>query len=103
MALHILGMGDMISLVERASAEVTNADAAWMREKMAKAKFGLDDFIMVQSKLVSSMGSMAGVAKMLPGLGNMIDNSQLRTFFFCLFCGKRAVPREWHSCPSSKR
>jgi signal recognition particle subunit SRP54 len=102
MALRILGMGNMISLMERASTEVNNANAAWMREKMAKAECNFNNFMM-QLELVSSMGSMAGVAKMLPGLGNMINNSQLRTFFFCLFCGERAMPREWHSCPSSKR
>ena len=77
MASRILGMGDVISLVEKAAMTVTDADAARMQEKMAKAEFDFDDF-MAQSKLVSSMGSMAGVAKMLPGLGNMIDNSQLR-------------------------
>ena len=76
MASRILGMGDVISLVEKASMEVSDADAARMQEKMAKAEFDFDDF-MTQSRLVSSMGSMAGVAKMLPGLGNMIDNSQL--------------------------
>jgi signal recognition particle subunit SRP54 len=102
MASCILGMGDMISLVERASTEVNDANAARMREKMAKAKFDFDNF-MAQSELVSSMGSLVGVAKMLPGLGNMIDNSQLRTFFLCLFRGERAMPREWHSSPSSKR
>jgi signal recognition particle subunit SRP54 len=64
MASRILGMGDVISLVERASTEVTDADTTRMREKMAKAKFDFDDF-MAKSKLVSSMGSMAGVAKML--------------------------------------
>ena len=77
MATRILGMGDIVSLVEKASLEVSDADAARMQEKMVKAEFDFDDF-MTQSKLVSSMGSMAGVAKMLPGLGNMIDNSQLR-------------------------
>ena len=77
MASRILGMGDVVSLVEKASMEVSDADAARMQEKMAKAEFDFDDF-MTQSKLVSSMGSMAGVAKMLPGLGNMIDNSQLK-------------------------
>jgi signal recognition particle subunit SRP54 len=77
MASRILGMGDIVSLVEKASLEVSDADAARMQEKMVKAEFDFDDF-MTQSKLVSSMGSMAGVAKMLPGLGNMIDNSQLR-------------------------
>ena len=77
MASRILGMGDIVSLVEKAALEVSDADAARMQEKMVKAEFDFDDF-MAQSKLVSSMGSMAGVAKMLPGLGNMIDNSQLR-------------------------
>lgn len=77
MASRILGMGDIVSLVEKAALEVSDADAARMQEKMVKAEFDFDDF-MTQSKLVSSMGSMAGVAKMLPGLGNMIDNSQLR-------------------------
>ena len=67
----------MISIVEKTSMEVTDANAARMQEKIAKAKYNFDDF-MAQSKLFSSMGSMAGVAKMLPGVGNMIDNSQLR-------------------------
>ncbi len=57
--------------------EVTNANAVQLQEKMAKAEYDFDNF-MVQSKLVLSMGSMAGVAKMLPGVGNMINNSQLR-------------------------
>ncbi|KAL7472211.1 hypothetical protein ACHAXS_012529 [Conticribra weissflogii] len=77
MASRILGMGDVISLVEKASMEVTDAEARRMQEKMVKAEFDFDDF-MTQSKMVSKMGSMAGVAKMLPGLGNMIDNSQIR-------------------------
>ncbi|KAL9191265.1 hypothetical protein ACHAXT_000971 [Thalassiosira profunda] len=76
MASRILGMGDVVSLVEKASMEVSDADAAKMQEKMAKAEFDFDDF-MQQSKMVASMGSMAGVAKMLPGMGNMIDNSQI--------------------------
>ena len=77
MASRILGMGDVVSLVEKASAEVSDADAAKMQEKMAKAEFDFDDF-MTQSKMVSKMGSMAGVAKMLPGMGSMIDDSQMR-------------------------
>ncbi len=67
----------MISIVEKALMEVTDANATRMQEKMAKAEYDFNDF-MAQSKLVSSMGSMAGVAKMLPGVGNMINNSQLR-------------------------
>ena len=77
MASRILGMGDVISLVEKASAEVSDAEAAKIQEKMAKAEFDFDDF-MQQSKMVSKMGNMAGVAKMLPGMGGMLDNSQMR-------------------------
>lgn len=77
MASRILGMGDVVSLVEKAAAEVSDADAAKMQDKMAKAEFDFDDF-MSQSKMVSKMGSMAGVAKMLPGMGSMIDDSQMR-------------------------
>jgi len=77
MASRILGMGDIISLVEKASMEVSDADAAKMQEKMAKAEFDFDDFL-TQSKMVLNMGGMAGVAKMLPGMGNMIDNSQMK-------------------------
>ncbi len=58
MASRILGMGDVISLVEKASMEVSDADAARMQEKMAKAEFDFDDF-MTQSRMVSKMGSMA--------------------------------------------
>ena len=77
MASRILGMGDVISLVEKASVEVSDADAKKMQEKMVKAEFDFDDFKQ-QSKMVASMGSMAGVAKMLPGMGNMLNNSQLK-------------------------
>ena len=77
MASRILGMGDVVSLVEKMSLEVNEADAQKMQDKMIKAEFDFDDF-MTQSRMVSKMGSMAGVAKMLPGMGNMINDSQLR-------------------------
>eukprot|EP00590_Aulacoseira_subarctica_P003114 CAMPEP_0172422190 /NCGR_PEP_ID=MMETSP1064-20121228/8386_1 /TAXON_ID=202472 /ORGANISM="Aulacoseira subarctica , Strain CCAP 1002/5" /LENGTH=527 /DNA_ID=CAMNT_0013162955 /DNA_START=212 /DNA_END=1795 /DNA_ORIENTATION=- len=78
MASRILGMGDVVSLVEKAAAEVTDAEARKMSQKMLEAKFDFDDF-MTQSKLVSKMGSFANVAKMIPGLGGSIDNSQIRS------------------------
>lgn len=77
MASRILGMGDVISLVEKASAEVSDADAAKMQKKMLEAKFDFDDFLK-QSELVSKMGSFAGVAKMLPGMGGQLNNAQIR-------------------------
>ena len=77
MASRILGMGDVISLVEKAAAEVSDADAAKMQQKMLEAKFDFEDFLK-QSELVNKMGSLAGVAKMLPGMGNALSNSQIK-------------------------
>mmetsp|Transcript_5899 Transcript_5899/g.8667 ORF Transcript_5899/g.8667 Transcript_5899/m.8667 type:complete len:586 (-) Transcript_5899:22-1779(-) len=77
MASRILGMGDVVSLVEKASAEVSDADAEAMQKKMLEAKFDFDDFVQ-QSDLVSKMGSFAGVAKMLPGVGGQLDNNKIR-------------------------
>mmetsp|Transcript_19131 Transcript_19131/g.28865 ORF Transcript_19131/g.28865 Transcript_19131/m.28865 type:complete len:573 (-) Transcript_19131:1438-3156(-) len=77
MASRILGMGDVISLVEQAAAKVSDEEAAKMAQKMADANFDFDDFLK-QSKLVSSMGSLAGVAKMLPGMSGALDSSKVR-------------------------
>lgn len=77
MASRILGMGDVVSLVEKAASEVTDADALQMQQKMLEAKFDFEDFLK-QMKLVSKMGSFAGVAKMIPGVSNMVDNSRIR-------------------------
>eukprot|EP00594_Rhizosolenia_setigera_P011749 CAMPEP_0178964316 /NCGR_PEP_ID=MMETSP0789-20121207/15600_1 /TAXON_ID=3005 /ORGANISM="Rhizosolenia setigera, Strain CCMP 1694" /LENGTH=524 /DNA_ID=CAMNT_0020649059 /DNA_START=273 /DNA_END=1847 /DNA_ORIENTATION=+ len=77
MASRILGMGDVVSLVEKAAAEVSDADAMKMQQKMLEAKFDFDDF-MKQTSLVSKMGSFAGVAKMIPGVSGMLDNSKIR-------------------------
>ena len=77
MASRILGMGDVVSLVEKAASEVSDADAAAMQQKMLEAKFDFNDF-MKQMKLVTKMGSFAGVAKMIPGVSGMMDNSRIR-------------------------
>jgi len=76
MASRILGMGDVVSLVEKAAGEVSDADAAQMTEKMRDATFDFEDFLK-QTRLVSKMGSFAGVAKMIPGVSGMIDQSQI--------------------------
>jgi signal recognition particle subunit SRP54 len=51
MASRILGMGDVVSLVEKASADISAAEAKAMQEKMAKAEFDFDDFLK-QAKMV---------------------------------------------------
>jgi signal recognition particle subunit SRP54 len=78
MASRILGMGDVVSLVEKAAAEVSDAEAAKMQQKMLDATFDFNDFLK-QTELVAKMGSMANIAKMMPGLGGNINTSQLRS------------------------
>jgi len=77
MASRILGMGDVVSLVEKAAAQVSAEEAAKMQEKMLKAEFDFDDFLK-QAKLVSTMGSIAGVTKLMPGMAGKYDSAQMR-------------------------
>jgi len=68
MAGRILGMGDVLSLIERAEREVDTSDAEEMQRKMRKADFSLDDFLK-QMKQVRKMGPLTSVLGMLPGMG----------------------------------
>jgi len=66
MASRILGMGDVVSLVEKAAEAVSEADAKKMEEKMRKGEFTLDDFL-EQLRAMKKLGSLESVMKMLPG------------------------------------
>jgi signal recognition particle subunit SRP54 len=77
MASRILGMGDVLSLVEKAQEEMDVGDAEKMTRKMMEAQFDFDDFLK-QTKMVSKMGSLGGLLKMMPGMGN-ISESKLAT------------------------
>ncbi len=69
---RILGMGDIVTLVEKAQSQVKEEEAARLQEKMAKGSFSLDDF-MAQMEKMQSMGSMRQLLKMIPGLGSQMD------------------------------
>ena len=73
MASLIVGMGDVVSLVEKATAEVSDADVSAMTKDMFDATF---DFVN-QSELITNMRSFADVAKMIPGIGGQIDTNQI--------------------------
>lgn len=77
LASRVLGMGDVVSLVEKAAAEVSEKEAQEMQKKMLEAKFDFDDFLK-QTSLVNKMGSFAGVANMLPGVAGSMDKSKMR-------------------------
>lgn len=71
MASRILGMGDVVSLVEKAQEAIDEKEAMALAEKMRKAEFDLNDFL-AQMKQIKKLGSLGSILKMLPGeLGNI--------------------------------
>ncbi len=81
MASRILGMGDIMSLVEKATAEIDEAEAMSMMEKMMSGQFDYND-LLKQMKMMKRMGKFSGLLKMIPGMSTManvdqIDDSQL--------------------------
>ena len=72
MASRILGMGDVVSLVERAAAEVDEQEAKKMQEKMRRNQFDFNDFLS-QLKQVSRMGGLESILKFLPGGRRLSD------------------------------
>ena len=70
MAQRILGMGDIVSLVEKAQENIDMQEAAKMAEKLRKAEFNLEDFL-AQMRQMKKLGPLGGIMKMLPGLGGM--------------------------------
>lgn len=76
MASRILGMGDVLTLVEKAQEEFDIADAEKMQQKMLTAKFDFTDFLK-QTRLLKNMGSLGGIMKMIPGM-NKLSDEQMR-------------------------
>ena len=76
MATRILGMGDIVSLVERAQEVFDEKSAREMEAKMAKAEFSFNDFLKIQ-KQMKMFGSMDNLLGMIPGLGLSKDDRQL--------------------------
>jgi signal recognition particle subunit SRP54 len=68
MASRILGMGDVISLVERAQQQFDEEEARKVQKKIAKNQFGFDDFLK-QIQQVKKMGNMKDLVAMMPGMG----------------------------------
>ncbi len=70
MAQRILGMGDVVSLVEKAQENIDAAEAERLAAKMKKADFDLEDFL-AQLKQMQKMGPLGGIVKMLPGMSGV--------------------------------
>ena len=71
MASRILGMGDVLTLIERAEQAVSEDEQAEMEARMRKGQFTFDDFLQAQ-RMLRRMGPLQGVLKMIPGLGQQL-------------------------------
>jgi signal recognition particle subunit SRP54 len=72
MAQRILGMGDVLTLVEQAQEAFDEMEAKEMQRKLRKATFTLDDFLK-QMRQVKKMGSLSKIMKFIPGMGQLLE------------------------------
>jgi signal recognition particle subunit SRP54 len=81
MASRILGMGDVVTLVEKAQEQFEAEEAEKLQKKMAKGTFGFDDFLK-QMQAVKKMGGIKDMLKLMPGMGQLgdidLDGSELK-------------------------
>jgi signal recognition particle subunit SRP54 len=73
MASRILGMGDVLTLIEKAEAAVEEDEHEAMEARMRAGQFSFDDFLSAQ-KMLKKMGPIQGVLKLIPGLGNQLKD-----------------------------
>lgn len=72
MASRILGMGDVLTLIEKAVKEVSIEDTLALQKKMRKNEFSLEDFL-TQLRTIRRMGSISSLASLIPGVGKMMQ------------------------------
>jgi signal recognition particle subunit SRP54 len=75
LASRILGMGDVISLIERAQEQTTVEDAQKLQDRMVKGQFDLEDF-MEQLQKVKKMGPLSQLLELVPGLGSQLRQAK---------------------------
>lgn len=73
MASRILGMGDVLTLIEKVQADIDEEKAKEMERKFRKAEFGFDDYL-EQMQQVKKMGNLSDLLGMIPGMGSQIKN-----------------------------
>ena len=81
MAKRILGMGDVLSLVERAQQNFDEEEARRMQKKMLQNTFGLDDFLS-QLQKIKKMGNIKDLVGMIPGMSNKIKDVEMDNVSF---------------------
>ncbi len=78
MAQRILGMGDVVSLVEKAQNIIDEKEAKKLEEKFRKNKFDLEDFL-GQLNMIKKLGPLENILKMIPGIGSQVKNLNMDT------------------------
>ena len=76
MADRILGMGDIVSLVEKAQEQFDSEEARRLQKKLAKNQFNFDDFLK-QIQQIKKMGNLKDLASMIPGMGKAMKNMDI--------------------------
>ncbi len=76
MAQRVLGMGDVMSLVEKAQAQFADDEAAELERRLRNNEFTLDDFL-TQLKMIRRMGPLSSVLGMIPGLGSQLRGTKI--------------------------
>jgi signal recognition particle subunit SRP54 len=101
MAGRILGMGDVLTLIERAEASVGDDEKEELERSMMKGEFSFDDFLK-SYKMLRRMGPLQGVLKMIPGLGKQLEGldqvderqlAQVEAIILSMTPHERRVPR----------
>jgi signal recognition particle subunit SRP54 len=108
MASRILGMGDVLSLIERAEAAIEEDEKDELERRMMAGEFTFDDFLK-SYKMLRRMGPLQGVMKMIPGLGKQLDGldqvderqlGQVEAIILSMTARERALP---HVIDGSRR
>lgn len=76
MASRILGMGDVLTLIEKAQATVDEEQAKEMERKLRKAEFGFDDYLVYMGQ-IKQMGGISDILSMMPGMGQKLQGAEL--------------------------
>ncbi len=108
MASRILGMGDVLSLIERAEAAIEEDEKDELERRMMAGEFTFDDFLK-SYKMLRRMGPLQGVMKMIPGLGKQLEGldqvderqlAQVEAIILSMTARERALP---HVIDGSRR
>ena len=111
MASRILGMGDVLTLVEKAAKEMEVADVEKMEKKLMEARFDFADFLQ-QMRLIKRMGSLGSLMKMIPGMAKIDDGllrqgetqiKRVEAMIRSMTAAERQEPRLLAASPSRRR